>query len=206
MNGRLRKNECKVNAGTGDRGAFLCHHMRVMRGLTIKLAVVLGCAVLLAGCGGAPRLKEYGPAPTDPQANYIVIEKSKRQMTLYRNDKPWRSYQVALGQGGSAPKQQEGDKLTPEGLYYIKNRNPQSIYHKSLRVSYPNPEDTLRAKKMGVQPGGHIMIHGLPNGKGRVGVRHRNKDWTEGCIAVTNEEIEQIWNTVADGTPVEIRS
>ncbi len=205
MNGCLRKHECKVNAGAGDRGAFLCHHIRVMRGLAVKLAVVIGCAVFLTACGG-PRLKEYGPGPSDPQANYIVIEKTARKMTLYRNDKPWRAYHVALGQGGLAPKRQEGDKLTPEGLYYIKNRNPQSIFYKSLRISYPNPEDTLHAKKMGVQPGGHIMIHGLPNGKGWVGVRHRNKDWTEGCIAVTNEEIEQIWNTVADGTPVEIRS
>lgn len=163
-------------------------------------------AVLLSACASTPSLKPYGPAPTDPQAERIVIEKAAQRLTLYRNGKPWREYRVALGQGGLAPKVQEGDKLTPEGLYYIRNRNPQSIFYKSLRISYPSPEDTLRAKRMGVQPGGNIMIHGLPRGKEWVGANHLRQNWTQGCVAVTNSEIEQIWNTVADGTPVEIKS
>lgn len=176
----------------------------MMRGLASYTVLIIG-ALLLVGCAAGPSIKPYGPAPGDLQAERIVIEKSARHLTLYRAGKPWRHYQIALGQGGLEPKVQEGDKRTPEGLYYIKNRNPQSIYHRSLRLNYPNEQDKLRAARLGVQPGHNIMIHGLPNGKGYYGTRHRRKDWTEGCIAVTNEEIEQIWNTVADGTPVEIR-
>lgn len=168
--------------------------------------LILLMVVILAGCAQAPKEPSpYGPAPDAPRADKILIEKSAHRMTLLRYGKPWRVYQVALGRGGLAPKVQEGDRLTPEGFYYIENRNPQSIYHLSLRLSYPNPEDKLRGMRLGVNPGSHIMIHGLPNGKGYVGRDHLMADWTEGCIAVTNQEIEEIWHIVADGTPVEIR-
>jgi murein L,D-transpeptidase YafK len=103
------------------------------------------------------------------------------------------------------PKEREGDARTPEGLYAIDAKNDRSAYHKALHVSYPNAADRERAKSLGVSPGGAIMIHGLPNGIGWVGAGHRLYDWTLGCIAVTNDEIDEIWKTVPVCTPIEIR-
>jgi len=110
-----------------------------------------------------------------------------------------------LGRGGLAPKEREGDARTPEGYYIIDAKYAASHYHKALHVSYPNAEDRARAAKMGVSPGGAIMIHGLPNGEGWLGAAHRLYDWTLGCIAVTDEEIDEIFTLVPVGTPVEIR-
>ena len=126
-------------------------------------------------------------------------------MELHAGGKVIRRYKVALGQGGLPPKEREGDARTPEGRYFIDAKYEHSAYHKALHVSYPNPEDRKRAAKLGVPPGGAIMIHGLPNGKGWVGAGHRLYDWTLGCIAVTDEEIDQVWKLVPVGTPVEIR-
>jgi len=105
----------------------------------------------------------------------------------------------------SAWAEREGDARTPEGHYTIDSKTAASHYHKGLHVSYPNAEDRKRAAKLGASPGGAIMIHGLPNGKGWVGAGHRLYDWTLGCIAVTDEEIDEIWELVTVGTPVEIR-
>jgi murein L,D-transpeptidase YafK len=116
-----------------------------------------------------------------------------------------RSYKVALGRGGLAAKDREGDGRTPEGHYIADARNADSHYHKALHVSYPNADDRKRAARMGMAPGGAIMIHGLPNGMGWLGASHRLYDWTLGCIAVTDDEIDEIWNLVRVGTPVEIR-
>lgn len=116
-----------------------------------------------------------------------------------------RTYKVALGQGGLAPKQREGDARTPEGHYVIDAKYEHSAYHRAFHVSYPNAVDRNRAAKLGVPPGGAIMIHGLPNGKAWVGARHRLYDWTLGCIAVTDQEVDEIWVLVPAGTPVEIR-
>ena len=113
-----------------------------------------------------------------------------------------RTYRVALGRNPVGPKQRQGDGKTPEGAYVIVGRNPNSAYHKSLRISYPGPADREFARRLRVEPGGDIMIHGLPNGQGWIGAGHRLRDWTEGCIAVTNDEIEEIWRLVGDGTPV----
>jgi murein L,D-transpeptidase YafK len=126
-------------------------------------------------------------------------------MELLVKGKVLRSYKVALGQGGLAPKEREGDGRTPEGHYEIDTKNAHSAYHKALHVSYPNAADRKRAGELGVPPGGAIMIHGLPNGKGWLGARHRLYDWTLGCVAVTDQEIDQIWALVPAGTPVEIR-
>jgi murein L,D-transpeptidase YafK len=135
----------------------------------------------------------------------VLILKKDHVMELLAGGKVIRSYKVALGQGGLAPKDRQGDGRTPEGHYVIDARNAASEYHLSLHVSYPNAEDRKRAAKLGVAPGGDIMIHGLPNGKGWVGARHRMFDWTLGCVAVTNEEIEEVWKLVPVGTPLEIR-
>ena len=126
-------------------------------------------------------------------------------MELLAGGKVIRTYKVALGQGGLAPKEREGDARTPEGHYFVDSRNAASQYHKALHVSYPNPDDRKRAAKLGVAPGGAVMIHGLPNGKGWIGAGHRLYDWTLGCVAVTDQEIDEIWNLVPVGTPVEIR-
>jgi murein L,D-transpeptidase YafK len=135
----------------------------------------------------------------------ILILKKDHLLELLSAGKVIRIYKVALGSGGLAPKQREGDARTPEGHYVIDGRNPASRYHKALHISYPNPEDRKRAARLGVSPGGAVMIHGLPNGKSFIGPAHRLYDWTLGCIAVTNQEIDEIWTLVPVGTPVEIR-
>jgi len=139
------------------------------------------------------------------QADRIVILKSKRTLYLYQGDKVLKTYQIALGKAPKAPKAQQGDHRTPEGLYFIDAKNSHSQYHLSLHISYPNEQDRVNARKRGVNPGGDIMIHGLPDQYAYLGALHRQYDWTEGCIAVTNAEIEEIWRLVPVGTPVEIR-
>jgi murein L,D-transpeptidase YafK len=139
------------------------------------------------------------------KADSVLILKKDHLMELLAGGKVIRTYKVALGRGGLAPKEREGDARAPEGHYIIDSRNAESHYHRALHVSYPNAEDRKRAARLGVSPGGAIMIHGLPNGKGWVGPAHRLYDWTLGCIAVTDQEIEEIWDLVPVGTPVEIR-
>jgi murein L,D-transpeptidase YafK len=144
--------------------------------------------------------------PATPQkADSVLILKKDHVLELLAAGKVIRTYKVALGRGGLAPKEREGDERTPEGHYVIDARNADSHYHKALHVSYPNAEDRKRAARFGVAPGGAIMIHGLPNGMGWLGASHRLYDWTLGCIAVTDDEIDEIWNLVPVGMPVEIR-
>jgi murein L,D-transpeptidase YafK len=140
----------------------------------------------------------------DHTADLIVVRKAKRELVLLREGKALRRYLVALGRTPAGAKRRQGDGKTPEGEYTITGRNKHSSYHRSLRISYPNEEDKARARRAGVSAGGDIMIHGLPNGMGRIGAAHRQADWTEGCIAVTNDEIEEIWKLVPDGTPIRI--
>lgn len=143
-------------------------------------------------------------ASAETPVDRIIINKAKRELLLMHAGKAIKSYAVALGRNPVGPKTRQGDRKTPEGIYSISGRNPASAFHRSLRISYPNPADRAQAKKLGVSPGGDIMIHGLPNGQGHIGAAHRQTDWTDGCIAVTNEEIEEIWRLVRDGTKVEI--
>jgi murein L,D-transpeptidase YafK len=134
----------------------------------------------------------------------LVCNKSKRELLLYRREKVIRAYKVALGRNPVGPKLRKGDSKTPEGSYTISGRNVASAYHRSLRISYPSAADRVRSRRQGLDPGGDIMIHGLPNGQGFVGPAHRLIDWTVGCIAVTDAEIEEIWRLVPDGTPIQI--
>ena len=138
-------------------------------------------------------------------ADSIVVEKSRRTMTLYRQGTPVRIYFIALGQNPVGDKIGIGDNRTPEGLYYIEGHNPGSKYHLSLKVSYPSAQDVEEARARGVAPGGDIMIHGLPRGFEKVGPEHRQRDWTNGCIAVTNAEIEEIWSAIPDGAAIYIK-
>jgi len=137
----------------------------------------------------------------------IVVYKAERKMELLdKTSNILKTYKIALGANPKGHKTQEGDEKTPEGLYKISGRNSNSSFHLSLKISYPNEQDIAQATKRGVSAGGDIMIHGLRNGIGWLGSAHRLYDkWTNGCIAVTNKEIEEIWNLVLDGTPVEIR-
>jgi murein L,D-transpeptidase YafK len=135
----------------------------------------------------------------------ILVEKKARRLTLLRDSIAVRTYRIALGSNPTGPKTCQGDERTPEGRYIISGRNRNSQYHRSLRVSYPNATDQAAANKLKCNPGGDIFIHGLPNGKGWIGKAHTLYDWTLGCIAVTNQEIDEIWNLAPNGTAVEIR-
>jgi murein L,D-transpeptidase YafK len=138
-------------------------------------------------------------------ADRILIEKKARRLTLIAKGEVLKTYKIALGGNPNGPKERQGDNKTPEGAYVIDSRNNDSHYHRSLHISYPNERDKKRAKELGVSPGGNIMIHGIKNGFSWVGEAHTEVDWTKGCIAVTDEEIEEIGKLTPNGTPVEIR-
>jgi murein L,D-transpeptidase YafK len=158
-----------------------------------------------AAAAPVPVSASAAPAPAETLADRIVVEKSLHRMTLWHREALLRTYAVALGQGGLAPKQRQGDARVPEGRFRIVGRNAHSAYHLALRIDYPRPSDVAAARARGDAPGGDVMIHGLPNGQGELGARHRLVDWTLGCVAVTNEEIEEVWRLVPIGTVVEIR-
>jgi murein L,D-transpeptidase YafK len=139
------------------------------------------------------------------RATLVLVEKADRRLSLYRDDQLIKTYAVALGGNPIGTKERQGDSRTPEGRYTIDLRNDASRFHLSLRISYPDAADRTRAAAAGVSPGGDIFVHGLPNGYDWLGAAHRARDWTDGCIAVTNAEIEEIWSLVAIGTPIEIR-
>lgn len=144
------------------------------------------------------------PAAREKQADKILVQKGQRKLLLLQNGKVIREYKIALGFAPVGDKLQEGDGKTPEGRYRISGRNPKSRFHLSLRVSYPDDEDRREAAAKGVSPGGDIMVHGLPNATPFLGHAHLLRDWTAGCIAVTNDEIEEIWSLVPNGTEIEI--
>ena len=149
------------------------------------------------------RQKAAANAPT--KADVILVEKSARRLTLFYAGRKLKEYRVALGFSPVGPKQHEGDGRTPEGNYTIDFHKSDSAFHRALHISYPDAADSARAAEAGVAPGEDIMIHGLPNGFSALGPAHRLRDWTAGCIAVTDSEIDEIWASVADGTPIEIR-
>lgn len=141
----------------------------------------------------------------EKKVDAVAVLKSERTLNLLAQGKVIRAYKMALGGVPVGAKEQQGDHKTPEGHYVLDRRNPKSKFYRSIHVSYPNERDRHNAEKKGVSPGGDIMIHGLPNGTGAVGAAHRLVDWTDGCIAVTDSEMDEIWTLVADGTPIEIR-
>ncbi|TDQ50322.1 L,D-transpeptidase-like protein [Permianibacter aggregans] len=145
------------------------------------------------------------PFADDPMISKVLVLKSERKMQLLAGESVAREYRISLGDNPIGHKQQQGDERTPEGHYLIDFRNPQSRYHRSLHITYPNAVDKQNAKTRGVSPGGDIFIHGLPNGMGWMESAFVGRDWTDGCIAVTNAEIEEIWRLVKNGTPIEIR-
>jgi len=138
-------------------------------------------------------------------ADRVVVLKKERTLQLLSGEKVIKSYKVALGGDPVGAKTRQGDHKTPEGVYFLDSRNAQSQFYKSIHISYPNAHDRAAARAKGLSPGDDVFVHGLPNGYGWVGASHRMKDWTDGCIAVTNQEMDEIWNAVKDGTPIEIR-
>ena len=138
-------------------------------------------------------------------ADKVLIEKKERRLTLLSKGEVIKTYRVALGKNPVGPKERQGDNKTPEGVYIIDSRNGNSGFHLALHISYPNKRDVRRAKELGVSPGGNIMIHGLKNGFGLLGASHAEEDWTNGCIAVTNQEMEEIYKYVPNGTTVVIK-
>jgi murein L,D-transpeptidase YafK len=168
----------------------------------IVAAPVLSDSTARATPLAAANVKLKGPMGL---VDSIVVEKRMHQLTLFRDGKVIRSYLIALGAQPKGAKVRIGDNRTPEGVYYIDARQPFSKYHLALHISYPSLSDKARAQALGTEPGGDIMIHGLPNGMGSAGARHRMNDWTNGCIALTDEEIEEIWSVVPIGTPIEIK-
>ena len=139
------------------------------------------------------------------KADRVLVEKKIRTLTLLSHGKAFKTYKVALGQSPEGRKQRQGDHKTPEGIYVLDRRNNHSRFYRSIHISYPNSVDRAEAAKIGAQPGGDIMIHGLPIGFGWLGDAHRENDWTDGCIAVTDSEMDEIWEIVPDGTVIEIR-
>lgn len=148
--------------------------------------------------GYASRSIPNGPLAAD----YLLVDKSERLLIAYRQGRPIKAYRgLQFGDAPKGHKRFQGDERTPEGLYTIDTRNPQSRFHLSLRISYPNRQDRAFASQYGRSPGGDIFIHGQPTGRpGRM-----RGDWTDGCIALSNAEIEELWQIVPDGTPIEIR-
>ncbi|HEY7002138.1 MAG TPA: L,D-transpeptidase family protein [Candidatus Udaeobacter sp.] len=148
---------------------------------------------------------DWHPLPAGTTIDRIVVEKSTKRLSIFRDGREIKSYRIALGRNPVGAKQEEGDMKTPEGIYKIDSRNAQSSFHLALHVSYPSDEDNKRAATRAVSAGSDIMVHGIQNGRGWIGAFHRWKDWTAGCIAVTDEEIEEIWRVTPDGTAIEIR-
>jgi murein L,D-transpeptidase YafK len=166
-----------------------------MRRLEFLLLACLLPALLFACPAGAG----FGPGA---KADLVVVYKSKRELQLLREGRVIRRYDVALGPNPEGHKRMEGDGRTPEGVYELDWRNPNSNFHRSIHVSYPQTRDLAPAMRWGVSPGGLIMLHGMPNGYDAAYVGHPERDWTNGCIALTNREIDEVWSLVDDGTTI----
>jgi murein L,D-transpeptidase YafK len=178
------------------------------------LAAAFASALAIASPTSTPsdstRLVSRAPRPAATNAlgfvaDSVVVEKRARRLTLYMRGEAMRVYRVALGRSPIGDKIRQGDNRTPEGVFRIDARNPSSQYHLALHISYPDDAHLARARALGVSPGGDIMIHGLPVWAAKAGPSHRENDWTEGCVALTNQEIEEIWSAVPVGTPVQIK-
>lgn len=178
-------------------------YARAMLRRPLRLAIFLGILVILAGVllwangSGAP-------LPSGAKADRIRVIKSTRTLELLHEGRVLKSYRISLGPHPIGAKEREGDGKTPEGVYRIVEHKKGSSFHRALRVSYPEERDVQRAKELHVSPGSAIMIHGIMNRLGFIGKLHLIHDWTAGCMAVTNSEIEEIWEAVDDGTIVEI--
>lgn len=168
------------------------------------LLAVLVFAILAAGAvAAAPRADKVWPTPDNP-ADFVRVIKSQRLLEVWRDGERIRVYKISLGGNPVGHKQQEGDGRTPEGNYRLSYRKIDSVAYKSIHVSYPSAEDRKRARAAGVKPGGSIMIHGQWNGYGWAGWLLQSFDWTNGCIGMSNPDMDDLWNLLAWNTPIEI--
>lgn len=156
---------------------------------------MLLCLILILGAPLAQAL---------PKADFVLVKKSERKLYLLQRGQPFREYRVALGKVPRGHKMKEGDKRTPEGRYMLDFKNENSDFYKSIRISYPNRVDSALARQFGYRPGGAIMIHGQGEDTELSPYVRQAFNWTDGCIAVTNEEMDEIWSAVDIGTPIEI--
>jgi len=168
--------------------------------VTVALLMVLLIPLIPAQAGS-----ENAGQVTGTQADFILVSKTAKELTLYAGVQRIKTYKVALGKDPVGHKVRQGDLKTPEGLYFIDARNENSKYHLALHISYPDAIDDYKARNLGSSPGGGIMIHGTGDEYEWMGNLHASINWTDGCIAVTNKEIEEIWELVPDGTLIEIR-
>jgi murein L,D-transpeptidase YafK len=183
-------------------------------GALLLLSSLAGCSVTsgeyaaIDSCLAAGQAWNYRTTncerSADGPVDLIVVDKSAHRLSVYRAGRLIREFRVALGRGGPGPKVQQGDGRVPEGTYRIVAHNPNSAFHLSLRIGYPTPEQIAAATRRGVNAGGDIMIHGLPNQKAWIGAKHTTVDWTDGCVAVTNAEMDWLYKAVPDGTRVDI--
>jgi murein L,D-transpeptidase YafK len=164
----------------------------------------LAC-VGVTGLFGSAVAEDRNPTTGPDRADYVVVDKSDRKLYLYRAGRVLREFDVSLGLVPNGPKQREGDFRTPEGKYSLGGRNVNSDFFLSIHVSYPNEADRARARAQGVDPGGEIMIHGWPNEPKYDLRRYQGADWTDGCIAVSNSDMVDIWLMTRESTPIEIR-
>lgn len=175
---------------------------RIFSALTL-LALIWAGWLMLAPRTGRPPPPEAPMATLTGKIDRLVIDKTQRRLTAYRDGRPLKSYRIALGFAPAGDKQRQGDGRTPEGLFRIDRRNAASAYHLSLGIDYPRPEDRARARRAGLDPGGDIFIHGQPNQRPTGEILPG--DWTAGCIAVSDAEIAELFAATDLGTPVEIR-
>ena len=170
--------------------------------IKILTLVILTLMAAFAVCAGMVSQPAFGQSA---RADRVLVVKKERTLQLLRQGKVIKTYRVALGGDPIGPKARQGDHKTPEGVYVLNFRNAHSQFYKSIHISYPNTHDRAQARQNGVSPGGDVFVHGLPNGYGAIGAAHRLRDWTDGCVAVTDQEMDEIWNLVPDGVPIEIR-
>jgi murein L,D-transpeptidase YafK len=163
------------------------------------------CALFLIALGACRAAAADTLSPRFEHADSLLIVKSERKLYLLKAGEILRRFDIALGLMPEGPKQREGDFRTPEGRYYLEAKNPNSDYFLSLKISYPNADDMERAEAAGVNPGGQIMIHGQPNEPKYPETRYQHWDWTDGCVAVSNSDMVDIWLMTEAGTPIEIR-
>jgi murein L,D-transpeptidase YafK len=174
----------------------------------MRMNIPVARLLLLAGLAASLVLDPRPASATaaDLQAaDAVLVVKSARRLYLLRDGQPFRSYRIALGLNPTGPKQEEGDSRTPEGLYRLDARNPESQYFLSLHVSYPSERDLADAHRRHRSPGGSIMIHGQPNVPHKSAAYYRTADWTDGCIALTNDDMLEVWLLTRTNTPIEIR-
>lgn len=138
------------------------------------------------------------------KADMVRVVKSKKRLYLIKEDEVFATYRVKFGADPKGHKVQQGDEKTPEGLYYLTYKNSNSAYYRSIHISYPNAEDKEKARKLGVDPGGDIMIHGQPNGYEWATFFMQMVNWTDGCVALTNSDMDKVWDAIEPGTPIEI--